>query len=476
MSRIYVQQKRPGAKAAAPSYDAPAVRAPSLVSGQSNSDLDALMQAKYRQHFLDNQIPTAEAEADRIAASVSGARTPEEVKTQLGEKMGADFSNVTFHTDSAALKQADAMGARAYTTGSDVYFGSGGFDPGVAAHELVHTVQQGMVGSTMQTTSAPTGGVQMKQGRIRRFFRNLFRSKAPEPSISKQGAIPDEADRIPEISTPQSTPKVVQGKYHDNFSGMDNERKLEELQKMGQYIGALNSDITHKWTEHEHDLQATYSSVLQEASADPEFQKLLVKRAQQSAERYLTQGDIIGRQTSIRAYSCGQELLNARGDALKQQGANLSKAGMEFNTFRNMIKDTSNLMTDKWQQGDFDYERNYRGGVLSSSERAPYVKTMAEAEADYISASNYKAVSDPDSMRKRNAMIGKIMQNYKLPDKMTAEDLKKQEEKKYFSQIFRSDAHRKNTQKFKTITPQYIEDHYGPNAPRWKKKREQEQE
>lgn len=178
MSRIYAQQKRPGAKAAAPSYDMPAVHAPSLVSGQSSSDLDALMQAKYRQHFLDNQIPTAEAEADRIAASVSGARTPEEVKTQLGEKMGADFSNVTFHTDSAALKQADAMGARAYTTGSDVYFGSGGFDPGVAAHELVHTVQQGMVGSAMGTTSAPTGSVQMFPNWLKSLFSSKKTSKA----------------------------------------------------------------------------------------------------------------------------------------------------------------------------------------------------------------------------------------------------------------------------------------------------------
>ena len=185
MSRIYTQQKRPGTKAAVPSYDAPSVHTPSLVSGQSSSDLDALMQAKYRQHFLDNQIPTAEAEADRIAASVSGARTPEEVKTQLGEKMGADFSNVTFHTDSAALKQADAMGARAYTSGSDVYFGSGGFDPGVAAHELVHTVQQGMVGSAMQTTSAPTGGVQMKS----HFFKGIGRSIShlfPETSHKKK--------------------------------------------------------------------------------------------------------------------------------------------------------------------------------------------------------------------------------------------------------------------------------------------------
>ena len=194
MSRIYAQQKRPGVKAAEPSYDAPAVHAPSLVSGQSSSDLDALMQAKYRQHFLDNQIPTAEAEADRIAASVSGARTPEEVKTRLGEKMGADFSNVTFHTDSAALKQADAMGARAYTTGSDVYFGSGGFDPGVAAHELVHTVQQGMVGSSMGTTSAPVGGVQMMPRWLKKAGHGI--KEFISPSDKSKGSIFDAPTRL----------------------------------------------------------------------------------------------------------------------------------------------------------------------------------------------------------------------------------------------------------------------------------------
>ena len=194
MSRVYAQQKRPGVKAAEPSYRAPAAHSPSLTLGSSSSDLDAMMQAKFQQHFLDNQIPTAEAEADRIAASVSGARTPEEVKSQLGEKMGADFSNVTFHTDSAALKQADAMGARAYTSGSDVYFGSGGFDPGVAAHELVHTVQQGMVGSAMQTTSAPTGGVQMMPKWLKRAGHNI--KEFISPSDKSKGSIFDAPVRL----------------------------------------------------------------------------------------------------------------------------------------------------------------------------------------------------------------------------------------------------------------------------------------
>lgn len=111
--------------------------------------------------FMEHQLPSAEREADRIAAGIH-ASTPEQVKEQLGEKMGADFSGVRFHTDASSAGQADTIGARAFTTGRDVYFGQGGFDAGVAAHELVHTVQQGSVAADMGTMSAPAGEVQMK--------------------------------------------------------------------------------------------------------------------------------------------------------------------------------------------------------------------------------------------------------------------------------------------------------------------------
>ena len=106
------------------------------------------------------QIPQAENEADRLSASVSTG-SPEAVKTAMGRKLGADFSDVRFHTGAEAAARANAMGARAYTSGADVYFGEGGFEPSVAAHELVHTVQQGMVDSTAPTMSTPAGGVQM---------------------------------------------------------------------------------------------------------------------------------------------------------------------------------------------------------------------------------------------------------------------------------------------------------------------------
>ena len=138
------------------------------------AQLDAAMMARMRR-FEEHQIPAAEQEADRIAQSVSGARTQEEVKEQLGEVMGADFSNVRFHTGANAVERAEGMGARAFAAGQDVYFGEGGFDPAVAAHELVHTAQQGVVDSGMQTVSAPAGGVQMmpKWADIKRGFGNI---------------------------------------------------------------------------------------------------------------------------------------------------------------------------------------------------------------------------------------------------------------------------------------------------------------
>ena len=180
MSQVYTTRRRAapnGAEPAAPSSKAqqPEVNQGSLSldGGGMGSRLDELMQEKMRQHFLDSQIPEAEREADRLASAAQGARTPEEVKARMGQRLGADFSGVRFHADSGALRTAEDMGARAYATGRDIYFGQGGFDPAVAAHELVHTVQQGQVESSAPTVSAPAGQVQMLPKRLKAFGHSV---------------------------------------------------------------------------------------------------------------------------------------------------------------------------------------------------------------------------------------------------------------------------------------------------------------
>lgn len=104
----------------------------------------------------------AEKEADQLSKGVTSS-TPDDVMREMGSRLGADFSDVQFHSDSLSMNRSRAMGARAWAQGKDVYFGKGGFDPKIAAHELVHTVQQGAVqGETTQ--SAPYGAVQLFRG------------------------------------------------------------------------------------------------------------------------------------------------------------------------------------------------------------------------------------------------------------------------------------------------------------------------
>ena len=108
----------------------------------------------------DYEEPRAEAEASRIGSRFSGASGFEELKSRMGDALGADFSSVRFHTGADAASMAARAGAAAFTSGRDIYMGGGGFDAATAAHEMVHTVQQGAVQASVPTMSTPTGAVQ----------------------------------------------------------------------------------------------------------------------------------------------------------------------------------------------------------------------------------------------------------------------------------------------------------------------------
>lgn len=82
-------------------------------------------------------------------SSGSGAALPTPVQQDMGNKIGADFSEVKVHTGPQAAAMSSALGAQAFTHGSDVYFNEGKYQPETSegrrllAHELTHTVQQG---------------------------------------------------------------------------------------------------------------------------------------------------------------------------------------------------------------------------------------------------------------------------------------------------------------------------------------------
>lgn len=78
----------------------------------------------------------------------SGQKLDGPVRSKMEQAFGADFSQVSVHTDGKAAELSDGMNARAFTVGRDIGFANSEYKPGtmagdaLIAHELAHTIQQ----------------------------------------------------------------------------------------------------------------------------------------------------------------------------------------------------------------------------------------------------------------------------------------------------------------------------------------------
>jgi hypothetical protein len=89
-------------------------------------------------------------ETSRIlrASRSSGLPLPERLRSPMENAFGADFGGVRVHSGSVSRELNDRMGARAFTTGTDVFFrdrlpdATTNSGTELLAHELAHVVQQ----------------------------------------------------------------------------------------------------------------------------------------------------------------------------------------------------------------------------------------------------------------------------------------------------------------------------------------------
>jgi hypothetical protein len=86
--------------------------------------------------------PSVQRSAVHDVLRTSGRSLDDATRTDMEARLGADFSDVRIHDDSAARASAAEIGARAYTSGSHVVIGVGGTDRHTLAHELTHVIQQ----------------------------------------------------------------------------------------------------------------------------------------------------------------------------------------------------------------------------------------------------------------------------------------------------------------------------------------------
>ncbi len=140
----------------------------------------------------------AEHEADNIALKFTNST---DVVGDMSRAYHTDFSGIRMHDDAAAQAKVAAAGKVALASGKDLYFGKGildGANPassGVIAHELAHTMQQGLVGGDSSAVSeyAPAGAEQgLSWSSIKKFFgRGKSKKAAPAQHLGSKPATDD---------------------------------------------------------------------------------------------------------------------------------------------------------------------------------------------------------------------------------------------------------------------------------------------
>ncbi|WP_292794745.1 DUF4157 domain-containing protein [Nostoc sp. NMS7] len=92
---------------------------------------------------------TLDLEASINQARGGGQPMANNIRQPMEQAFGVDFSGVKIHANSQSDRLNQSIQAKAFTTGQDVFFRQGAYEPGsgggqkLLAHELTHVVQQG---------------------------------------------------------------------------------------------------------------------------------------------------------------------------------------------------------------------------------------------------------------------------------------------------------------------------------------------
>ncbi len=163
IKRVEPADKAPGKER--PAGHAPAAAVLNLQRQVGNQAVQRMLAQRSSEGAFDLDDDTA----SHINQSRGGGQPLDSaVQKQMSESMGHDFSGVRVHTSPEADALSQSLNAKAFTTGQDIFFKQGEYNPGASsgqellAHELTHVVQQssGQVsGNSGKMTVRPAGDV-----------------------------------------------------------------------------------------------------------------------------------------------------------------------------------------------------------------------------------------------------------------------------------------------------------------------------
>ncbi|HEY9604553.1 MAG TPA: DUF4157 domain-containing protein, partial [Allocoleopsis sp.] len=126
----------------------------SIQRDEMPKDDDKLQPKSAQEHDQAAASATPDLESSIQQSRGNGQPLGDNIRTPMEQAFGADFSGVRVHADAHSDQLNQSIQARAFTTGQDVFFRQGAYEPEsrngqeLLAHELTHVVQQN--GSAVQ--------------------------------------------------------------------------------------------------------------------------------------------------------------------------------------------------------------------------------------------------------------------------------------------------------------------------------------
>jgi hypothetical protein len=229
------------------------------VQRQPEEEKEEELQAKDRPSQTTEVTPNLESRINAIKGV--GQPLPVSSRAFFEPRFGYDFSQVQVHTDAEADNLNRTQNARAFTTGQDIFFRQGEYNPcsssdrKLLAHELTHVVQQMGGARPKLTLGQPGDRYEQEAGQVARAVihreRRATIEKADEGLVRRQvkeeqGSIQTKAEGLwfqRQAEEEDQKKQVARGAPVGRKDSSNSDRKSVKQSKSTSYILHLQQKI-----------------------------------------------------------------------------------------------------------------------------------------------------------------------------------------------------------------------------------------
>jgi hypothetical protein len=421
-----------------------------------------------RRENLGGGEASTDLESAIQSARGSGQSLDTNLQQAMGQAMGADFSGVKVHTDSQSDQLNKSIQAKAFTTGQDVFFRQGAYEPSsrggqeLIAHELTHVVQQN--GGAVQRSPQLLSKQEQQSLSIQRKF-NLTKDEKTRllssGSINKETIVSSSVDAL---KTKKESLKQYEekGKEQDVDTYVNHTNLKEEIEIM------FDSNIEYGEVDINNVQQLALFYFRVKKQLDPEQRKGQLETAketgQANAEDFidkLDEGSYEDRvKHSVGVWENGKEVEKVYNLAILGAGAsaayyienNLHNINLDKTILigeeqpwrkergaKGVINHPMNMITPKHQKGK--ELQDSEGGLASrqkfSDEVDNVVKQIPRKANKILSVQKqgyatkyYRIDLGSEAVYAQNVIVGLGIGKHKLPDDIAGDEQKQTDIKK----------------------------------------------